>query len=48
MTERADERLLEDLPIVENLDQYREIENIEFLRMLQSRDFQQPEAKHDG
>ncbi len=48
MTERADKQLLDDLPIVENLDQYREIENIEFLRMLQSRDFQQPEAKHDG
>ena len=30
MTQRADNRLLDDLPIVENLDQYREIENIEF------------------
>jgi hypothetical protein len=39
--------LLSDLPIVENLDQYREIEDIEFLRTLQSRDFQATEVKRD-
>ncbi|HEY4309724.1 MAG TPA: hypothetical protein VGN12_09765 [Pirellulales bacterium] len=44
---RADEQLLSDLPIVENLDQYREIEDIEFLRTLQSRDFQATEVKRD-
>lgn len=45
---RADEQLLRDLPVVENLDQYRAVEDIEFLRMLQSRDFQPQEPKHDG
>ncbi|HVU87177.1 MAG TPA: hypothetical protein VHD36_07645 [Pirellulales bacterium] len=46
--DRADEQLLRDLPVVENLDQYRAVEDIEFLRMLQSRDFQPQEPKHDG
>ena len=27
-------QLLQDLPLIENLDQYRQIDNIEFLRML--------------
>ena len=45
---RADEQMLRDLPMVESLDQYRAVEDIEFLRMLQSRDFQPQEPKHDG
>jgi anti-sigma factor RsiW len=45
---RADEQMLRDLPVVENLDQYRAVEDVEFLRMLQSRDFHPQEARHDG
>jgi len=45
---RADERLLSDLPVVENFEQYREIGDIEFLRMLRDRGFVQPEVKHDN
>jgi anti-sigma factor RsiW len=29
-----DEQLLRDLPVIENLDQYRQIDDIEFLRLL--------------
>jgi len=32
---RPNEQLLRDLPVLENLDQYRQIDNIEFLRTLQ-------------
>jgi anti-sigma factor RsiW len=44
---RADEQLLSDLPVVEHLDQYREVGDIEFLRTLKSRGFAEPEGKHE-
>ncbi len=44
---QADENLLRDLPVIENLDQYREVEDLEFLRMLQARGFGENEANHD-
>ncbi|MBN2577780.1 MAG: hypothetical protein JXB10_02225 [Pirellulales bacterium] len=33
----ANRRLLEDLPLLENLDQYRQAESLDFLRLLQER-----------
>ncbi len=38
--------LLENLPIVENLDQYRQADDIEFLRMLRNEGVFAQEAKH--
>ena len=32
---KANDRLVENLPVLENLDQYCQVENVEFLRMLQ-------------
>jgi anti-sigma factor RsiW len=32
---KTNERLVENLPVLENLDQYCQVENVEFLRMLQ-------------
>ncbi len=46
MEQRADERLLRDLPVIENFEQYREVGDIEFLRLLRERGFAQAEVKH--
>lgn len=32
---KTNDRLVENLPVLENLDQYCQVENVEFLRMLQ-------------
>ena len=40
------DRLLEDLPIVENLEQYRDAEDIEFLRLLEKQGVFDPEGQH--
>ncbi|HEY1600475.1 MAG TPA: hypothetical protein VGG64_12790 [Pirellulales bacterium] len=47
LTQRADEKLLSDLPVIENFDQYREVEDLEFLRMLKSQGFLEPKDKHE-
>jgi anti-sigma factor RsiW len=46
VSHRANQRLLEDLPIVEKLDQYRDAEDIEFLRLLKAQGFLQQERRN--
>lgn len=46
-TRRTDEQLLRDLPVIENFDQYREIDDLEFLRSLEERGFGAEGSKHD-
>jgi anti-sigma factor RsiW len=46
-SQRADERLLRELPVVEHLEQYREVGDIEFLRMLKTKGFLNPEERHE-
>ena len=41
-----DEQLLKDLPVLQNLDQYQQIDNVEFLEMLYEKDFF-PEAEDE-
>ena len=47
LTRRADEKMLSDLPVIENFDQYREVEDLEFLRMLKTQGFLEPREKHE-
>jgi len=41
-----DQQLLEDLPVLENLDQYQQVESVEFLEMLYKKDLF-PEAEDE-
>ena len=43
---QANQRLLQDLPIVEKLDQYRDAEDIEFLRLLKAQGFRDQERRN--
>jgi anti-sigma factor RsiW len=43
---RENDRLLEDLPIIENLEQYRDANDIEFLRLLEKQGVFEPEGQH--
>lgn len=47
LANRSDEQLLRDLPVIEHLDQYRAVEDIEFLRSLRSRSFPMPDGRGD-
>jgi len=42
--DRENRKLLEDLPLVENLDQYRQVEDVAFLRALQAKNLLPGEA----
>ncbi|MES1213459.1 MAG: hypothetical protein ABUL64_02640, partial [Singulisphaera sp.] len=48
LNRRGEESMLRDLPVAEDLDQYRVIQDVEFLRALHSRGFQPTEARHEG
>jgi len=47
LSHRADEQVLLDLPVIEHLDQYRELEDLEFLRALKTKGFLGREGKDD-
>ena len=44
----ANEQLLRDLPVLENLDQYRQVDDVEFLRLLHREQIFAKEAGHES
>lgn len=42
------EQLLRDLPVLQNLDQYRHLDDVEFLRLLEDRKVFPEESSHGG
>ncbi|MBI2823294.1 MAG: hypothetical protein HYX69_01235 [Planctomycetia bacterium] len=47
LSNRTNDELLRDLPVIENLEQYRQVDDIEFLRKLKDRGFLDAEGDHD-
>lgn len=45
-SDRENKKLLRDLPVVENLDQYRQVDDINFLRALQAKNLLPHEAEN--